>query len=137
MALLQGLTEIRATTDPERFARLPDAQCFVYEVWDTMHRLAYVGIADNFERRWRQHQRSSWWLGEIDIWYVDIFGYRSRHEARLAEACVINDQCPVYNTSQESSSFRQYQASTDNPRDDLDGVPVARQRYAGVPSAVV
>lgn len=34
----------------------PRVDCWVYEVWDTKHRLAYAGIADHFERRWGQHR---------------------------------------------------------------------------------
>lgn len=140
MPSIHGLKEVRATTDPDFHARYPEAHCFVYEVWDSMHRLAYVGIADNFERRWQQHRRSSWWLGEIDIWYIDIFGYRSRWEARQMEACVINEQSPIYNTSLESAAYREYRALWEDPErpiDDLDCVPVKRRRFAGASYAVV
>jgi predicted GIY-YIG superfamily endonuclease len=43
----------------------------MYEVWDDGGRLAYVGIADDFARRWRQHIEHSWWMGEITVAYVD------------------------------------------------------------------
>ncbi len=131
-----GLIEVPAIRAEyrEEYARRarPRATCFVYEVWDTMGRLAYVGIADNFERRWRQHVASSWWLGEIHVHYISVYGYRTRHEARQVEASVINEQSPVYNTSRETSAYAEYRQlwdSPDRPVDEWDCAPVLKRRF--------
>lgn len=134
---LDRLREVRAVI-PEAvqiYEARPPAQCWVYEVWDTQRRLAYVGIADNFEKRWRQHLRSSWWLGEIDIWYVTVYGYRSRWEARQVEAVVINTQSPVYNTAREYAAYEAYNGIWQDPArrdDDLYCTPVKKRRFVGV-----
>lgn len=83
--------------------------CHCYEVWDRRRRLVYVGIADDFERRWDQHLRSSWWIGEVQVWYVEVTTYGSRLHARLAEAAVINEQAPIYNTAHEAAAYREYE----------------------------
>lgn len=88
-----------------------DQHCHTYEVWDTMGRLAYVGIADYFERRWVQHVRQSWWLGEIQVAYVDVIEYTTRAAARMSEAAMINEQSPVYNTAREEAAYRAYRAT--------------------------
>ena len=84
-----------------------------YEVWDTRGRLAYVGIADDFMKRWAQHVRQSWWLGEIEVAYVTVIRYATRAGARLSEAAMINEQSPVYNTARESAAYRAYLEMTD------------------------
>ncbi|MDQ0726834.1 GIY-YIG nuclease family protein [Microbacterium sp. W4I20] len=131
MSRPNGLAEIAAVVPDalDTYSQRPAATCWVYEVWDARHRLAYVGIADDFAKRWAQHRRMSWWLGEIDIWYVDLFGYRSRWEARRVEAVTIHDQNPVYNTAQESSAYAAYMRLSITPEDDLECVPVKRRRY--------
>lgn len=93
---------------------MTDQHCHTYEVWDTMGRLAYVGIADDFRRRWEQHQRQSWWLGEIEVAHIDVIEYRTRGAARMSEAAMINEQSPVYNTSREEAAYRQYQAACES-----------------------
>lgn len=127
-----GLVEVRAVKPEYASNYQDDACCWVYEVWDTQSRLAYVGIADQFERRWIQHQRNSWWLGEIDIWYVRLEGFNSRWEARQVEAAVINEQSPVYNTNPESGSYRAYRRWLDSPAhatDDTRLRPVAKRQF--------
>jgi len=128
---VDGLVEVRAVS-PEyahEYDDLPEPRCWVYEVWDTRGRLAYVGIADNFERRWAQHVRASWWLGEIEIWYIHLCGYRTRSEAEQIEACTIDDQCPVYNTRTESGAFRRYLRSMAAEQLDDYLVPVKKRRF--------
>lgn len=88
------------------------ARCWVYEVWDTQNRLAYVGIADNWERRWAQHESKSWWLNEITVQRIYLNGYRTRAEAQETEAEVIATQSPVYNTRQEHGA---YERALSNP----------------------
>lgn len=131
---LQGLREVpmrqMSWDDP------PPPACWVYEVWDTQHRLVYVGIADNFERRWAQHVAKSWWLGEVEVWYVDLCGYRSRGDARQVEAGMINDQHAVYNTNLEAPAYRAYcrmWADEDRLMDPFDCTPVAKRRFIGTP----
>ncbi|TFD74713.1 GIY-YIG nuclease family protein [Cryobacterium fucosi] len=85
-----------------------EAKCFMYQVFDTDERLVYVGIADNFERRWQQHVSMSWWLGEIAVQRIEVWGYRSRFEARLVEAFMINVHHPIYNINKEESSYRSW-----------------------------
>lgn len=112
----------------------PPVACWVYEVWDTHHRLAYVGIADNFERRWRQHESSSWWMGEIEVWYVEVFGYRSRWDARQVEAQMINDQHAVFNTNKEAYAYRAWLElweNEDRQMDPFDCSPLVKRRFLG------
>lgn len=82
--------------------------CWTYEVWDTRNRLAYVGLADSFPKRWAQHERTSWWLGEIEVERVVLIGWMDREDARQHEAAVINEQNPVYNTATEAPAYRRY-----------------------------
>lgn len=129
-----GLSEIPAVTPASiaSYAARPDAKCWVYEVWDTQGRLAYVGIADDFPKRWAQHKRMSWWMGEIDIWYVDLLGFRSRWEARQVEAATIHGQNPVYNTAREETAYAGYlglYSDPSRPVDEFDCIPVKRVRY--------
>lgn len=109
--------------------------CYVYEVWDVMNRLVYAGIAENFERRWAQHKRSSYWLGEVSVKFVHVDGYRSRSEARQIEASLINEQSAIYNTDRELSSYALYLKLWEDPSrtsDPLDCVPVSRTIYTWV-----
>lgn len=136
-----GLMPIRAVQPgyEELYERRPAPSCWVYEVWDTQGRLAYVGIADDFAKRWAQHLRMSWWLGEIDVWYVEVFGYRTRWEARQVEACVINEQNPVYNTSRETGAYLEYLRLNEDesrPVDEFDCVPMRKLRFAPIDCAV-
>lgn len=99
-----------------------EQHCYTYEVWDTMGRLAYVGIADDFARRWGQHVRQSWWLGEIEVAHIDVIEYRTRTTARMSEAAMINEQSPVYNTAREEGAYRAYLAAMES--DDWPGLGV-------------
>lgn len=110
-----GLRDVSHESPAVWAARRGGDMCHVYEVWDDRGRLAYVGIADDFERRWDQHLRSSWWLGEIRVWHVTVRTYPSRFHARMAEAAAINEQAPVYNTAHESTAYREYQRHNDDP----------------------
>lgn len=101
---------------------MADQHCHTYEVWDTRGRLAYVGIADDFLRRWAQHIRQSWWLGEIEVWYIEVTEHLTRTAARMSEAAAINEQSPVYNTASEASSYRAYLEAQE--RDDWPGLGV-------------
>lgn len=116
------------------YKNCPAARSWVYEVWDTRDRLAYVGIADDFDRRWRQHVDKSWWLHEIQVAQIFVEGYFTRDEARQIEAEVINSQSPVYNTSRELAAYRRYKAfDTDpsRPWHDFELVPVKKRYFEG------
>lgn len=99
----------------------PAARCYVYEVWDSWGRLAYVGMTNNFSARWRQHQDKSWWLREIDVDRVIVNAYPSTRAAHMAEAATINDQSPVYNTKDEAYWYRAYLSSD-------EGLPALAQK---------
>jgi len=115
------------------YSTRPAAQCWLYEVWDDQNRLAYVGIADDFDRRWRQHVSKSWWLNEIEVKQVYVFGYRSRSEAKQVEAATIHDQHPVYNTALETGSYRRYRINQDRIDELGDDYcsPVKRRYFEG------
>lgn len=112
MTHLPRLQEVRRDAYATYSCR-PDARCWLYEVWDDQNRLAYVGIADDFDRRWRQHVSKSWWLNEINVATVYVIGYQSRSEAKQLEAAVIHEQHPVYNTAPESASYARYKLNQD------------------------
>jgi hypothetical protein len=103
------------------------ARCYTYQVWDTMNRLCYVGMTHNFQTRWKQHERKSWWLGEINVAYIELQGWATTDEAHMDEAVVIWDQNPVYNTSTESFWLARYQREIE--RSDTFGAPVSRRVF--------
>jgi hypothetical protein len=92
-----------------------------------MGRLCYVGMTHNFAVRWNQHKSKSWWLGEIEISYIELQGWASTAEAHMDEAVVIWDQNPVYNTSTESYWYERYQREQSNP--DAIFAPVSRRVF--------
>ena len=131
---LDGLTEIPRPDLAAKYNARPPAACWVYEIRDKRRRLLYVGIADNFERRWTQHRAKSWWMNEVQVTSVYLNGYRSRWEARQVEASTIATESPVYNTQLESRALRGYEALFVDPRrpvDALDCVPVKKRYYKG------
>jgi len=85
--------------------------CAVYLIRALELGLVYVGIADDFEARWRQHRRSSWWLGEVVVESIDVYWMTCREDARQMEAAIINREHPRYNTSLEKAAFKRYQAA--------------------------
>ena len=90
------------------------ARCYTYQVWDAMNRLCYVGMTNNFSVRWNQHKRKSWWLGEVDVAFIEVQGWATTAEARMNEAVVIWQQNPVYNTSTESHWYARYEREQAN-----------------------
>lgn len=129
-------------SESDVFGEPQEAKCWVYEVYAS-GRLVYVGIADNFERRWSQHVQNSWWLGEVEVDAVSVLGYRSRSEARMEEAARIHHQNPPYNTNREASSYRRWMAVTGGEPipsvarrafrpNGWDAVPVAASRTLGL-----
>ncbi len=131
-AMVQAETGLLQFDSYER-SGAPAPHCFVYRVWDTHGRLAYVGIAENFERRWLQHVHLSWWMGEITVRLVVVHGYRSRAEARQVEAAAINEEKPVFNTNRETAAYERflelYDLGSDRPIDDWDCRWVSVRRF--------
>lgn len=72
-----------------------DGPVSVYRLFDETGVLLYVGIANNPERRWRQHRREkSWWSA---VTRIEIHEHPTRREAERAEAFVIRIETPAYN----------------------------------------
>lgn len=85
--------------------------CAVYLVDAVGLGLVYVGIADDFEKRWQQHRRSSWWLNEVIVSEVSVFWMGCREHARQIEASVIHHERPRYNTAVEAAAYARYLAA--------------------------
>lgn len=79
---------------------------YMYEVYDRHMRAVYVGITDWFPSRWSAHLRASWWATSVDISCVILSGFRSRFEARLAEALFIAEHRPPCNIKPELKYLR-------------------------------
>lgn len=90
-----------------------NAPCTVYLVHALELGLVYVGITDDFDHRWRAHQRSSWWLGEVVVEWIDLYVMESREAARQMEAAIIADSNPRYNTAREEQALARYRANRD------------------------
>lgn len=71
----------------------------------------YVGVADDFAARWRQHLRSSWWIGEVRVDHVTVLDYPTRECARQVEAVWINERHPRYNVAPELAAYRRFKAT--------------------------
>lgn len=112
-------------SEAETYGEPSEANCWVYEVYASGN-LVYVGIADNFERRWSQHVQKSWWVGEIQVDIVQVLGFSTRAEARLEEAACINQRNPTYNTNLERSSYARWKAMVGAGE---SIVPVARRAF--------
>ena len=68
----------------------------LYRVYGETDLLLYIGISNNFGRRWREHAKKQPWWGEkrrltVDEW----FPFRS--DAEAAEAAAIRAERPKYN----------------------------------------
>lgn len=58
--------------------------------------LLYIGISDNFGRRWKEHAKQQPWWGEKRTLSVDCW-YQSRNAAERAEQAAIKAERPRYN----------------------------------------
>ena len=58
--------------------------------------LLYIGISDDFGRRWKEHAKTQPWWGEMRRLTVDRW-YDTRDEALDAEAAAIFGEQPKYN----------------------------------------
>ena len=74
--------------------------------------LLYIGISDDFGRRWRDHARKQPWWGEMQGLSVDRW-YESRSKAEAAEKSAIKAEQPKYNKKHaENPSYSKRQRST-------------------------
>jgi predicted GIY-YIG superfamily endonuclease len=68
----------------------------LYRVRGEAGLLLYIGISNDFGRRWKQHARKQPWWGEKRSLSVDKW-YPSREEAEAAEAAAIQAERPKHN----------------------------------------
>jgi len=74
----------------------PPERTALYRVWGDADLLLYIGVSNDFGRRWREHaERQPWW-GEMRRLTVDEW-FDSRPEAEEAEEAAIKAECPKYN----------------------------------------
>lgn len=76
------------TEAPERTA--------MYRIRGEADALLYIGVSDDFGRRWKQHAKKQPWWHEMRSLSVDCW-YESRPEAEAAEAAAIKAEQPKYN----------------------------------------
>jgi hypothetical protein len=67
----------------------------LYRIYGDADLLLYIGISDDFGRRWRQHAKKQPWWPERRWMTVDW--YDSRAEAEDAETAAIKAEGPVHN----------------------------------------
>lgn len=91
---------MRTDDPPERTA--------LYRLFDTDDRLLYVGIANNPERRWKQHayEKADLWWHEVTDRTVEWF--ESREKAAAAEIIAIRAENPRYNEAHTEETYEQY-----------------------------
>lgn len=83
------------------------AGCYLYEVYEfgkyghADSAPAYVGITRNFPARWGEHRRASWWFGFARVQCIVLSGYATRRDALKAEAVLIDEHHPMFNTKPE------------------------------------
>lgn len=77
----------------------------LYRIWGEADLLLYIGISNDFGRRWTEHAKKQPWWGEkrrlaVDEWYA------SRPEAETAETAAIKAEGPKYNIVHAAKSPR-------------------------------
>lgn len=82
-------------TLPIRHPGYPDVMTAVYRLYDARDRLLYVGIAYDFDVRFRQHAETKAWWPEVAR--KDVTWFTSRLDAAYEESRAIDEECPVYN----------------------------------------
>jgi predicted GIY-YIG superfamily endonuclease len=81
---------------PIRSETYPAVMTAVYRLYDSSGRLLYVGVAEDFDMRLRQHSYSkAWWPKVVR---KDVTWYPDRLSALTEEARAIEVECPVHNT---------------------------------------
>lgn len=73
-----------------------DERTALYRVFGDVDLLLYIGISDDFGRRWKDHAKTQPWWGEMRRLTVDHW-YDTRDEALDAEAAAIFSEQPKYN----------------------------------------
>ena len=86
----------------------PPERTALYRLYDTDDRLLYVGIANNPERRWKQHayEKADLWWHEVTDKTVEWF--ESREKAAAAEIIAIRAEYPRYNDAHTEESYEDY-----------------------------
>lgn len=69
---------------------------YVYRMYNRQNKLIYVGCTTDLKRRIRQHKRESLWIRKAHRYTFEE--YSSKEEGRAAEARIIMDERPWYNT---------------------------------------
>lgn len=73
----------------------PMVMTAVYRLYDAAGRLLYVGVAEDFDVRFRQHSyEKSWWP---DVRHRDVIWLPTRLDALAEEAGAIDREQPVHN----------------------------------------
>lgn len=67
----------------------------LYYIYGVADLLLYIGISNDFGKRWKQHARKQPWWGE-KRWMTTLW-YDSRPEAEAAETAAIEAERPKYN----------------------------------------
>jgi predicted GIY-YIG superfamily endonuclease len=75
---------------------MDDEPTALYRVFGEADLLLYIGISNDFGRRWKQHARKQPWWDEKRRLTVDQW-FDSREEAEAAEATAIMAEKPKYN----------------------------------------
>jgi len=71
-------------------------QTALYRIWGDTDLLLYIGISDDFGRRWKQHAKAQPWWGEMRRLTVDEW-FDRREDAETAEALAVKAERPKYN----------------------------------------
>jgi predicted GIY-YIG superfamily endonuclease len=68
----------------------------LYRVWGDGGLLLYIGVSNDFGRRWKEHAKQQPWWGEMRRLTADEW-FGSRKEAEEAEQAAIKTERPKYN----------------------------------------
>lgn len=69
----------------------------LYRIYDDSDLLLYVGISNDFDRRWKEHAEVQPWWPEHR--WMKVYWHDTRKEAETAEALAIEAEKPKYNKS--------------------------------------
>lgn len=73
----------------------PDIWTAVYRLYDAADRLLYVGVAYDFDKRFKDHAKSkAWWP---DVVRKDVVWFDNRLDAMWEESRAIDNENPVHN----------------------------------------
>ncbi len=78
----------------------------LYRIRGEQALLLYVGVSDDFGRRWKEHAKQQPWWEEMRSLSVDCW-YESRDEAGIAEAAAIRAEKPKYNKRHAVPDWRE------------------------------